>query len=423
MKFCVIGAGSGGRAFAAYLASKGYKVSLYNRSYSRIADIKKEGGIKAFGALEGFYSIDLITQNLKLAVNDADIILVVTPASAHKNIAEKIAPFLKKGQVILLNPGRTFGAVEFHRIIEKKRGQFSIYIGETQTLLFTCRALEDNSVNILKIKDSVNFCTFPDKYVYDIYDILEKVFPQLIPIANYLEVTLNNIGMLLHPAISLFNAGMMDYGKPFKFYSEGATSKICQVLENIELEINNIFSKLGLQQLRFHKWANKSYGVVASSIYEAIQNIEAYKPVNAPDQLITRYLTEDVPTGLVPISSLGDFFKVETPAIDSIIYLTSLLCGMEFKKIGRTIQSLQLYDYFIEHLNSLRIKEQEKEGLFSIEKILLNHHEFKVCRHCENINYHKNQICWICHLKDFRTANENDLRELKNEKEKSLMRA
>ncbi|MBD3255980.1 MAG: NADP transhydrogenase subunit alpha, partial [Candidatus Lokiarchaeota archaeon] len=197
MNFCVIGAGSGGRAFAAYLSSKGHSISLYNRSYSRIADIKKEGGIRAFGALEDFYEVGLITQKLSLAVENADIILIVTPASAHKNIAKKIAPFLKNDQIILLNPGRTFGAIEFLRIIEKKRSRLSILIGETQTLLFTCRALEDNSVNILKIKDSVNFSTFPDKFVYDVYEILKDVFPQLIPVDNYLEVTLNNIGMLL----------------------------------------------------------------------------------------------------------------------------------------------------------------------------------------------------------------------------------
>ena len=165
-----------------------------------------------------------------------------------------------------------------------------------------------------------------------------------------------------------------------------------------------------------------NYGKIIGNV-EAIQKIEAYKPVNAPDQLITRYFTEDVPTGLVPISSLGAFLNVQTPTIESIIYLTSLLCGMEFKKIGRTIQKLELYDYFVDHLNNIRIREQEKEGIFSIEKILSNLHDFKVCSHCEKINYHKNKICWLCHLKDFRPANENDMIELQNDKEKSLMRA
>ncbi|MFX1341001.1 MAG: 2-dehydropantoate 2-reductase N-terminal domain-containing protein, partial [Promethearchaeota archaeon] len=181
MRFCVIGAGSGGRAFAAYLSSKGQSVSLYNRSYSRISEIQQKGGIEVSGELQGFFPISLITQNMRLAVKNADIILVVTPAFAHKEIALKIAPFLKNGQIVILNPGRTFGAVEFLRNIEKIRGKIPIFVGETQTLLFTARALEENRVNIIKIKNSVNFSTFPDKYSDLIWEILNEFFPQFIP--------------------------------------------------------------------------------------------------------------------------------------------------------------------------------------------------------------------------------------------------
>ena len=87
MKFCVIGAGNGGRAFAAYLSSKGHPVNLYNRSFSRIADIKKKVGVIASGEIKGYFPCNLITQDLELAVRDVDVILVVVPASAHKDIA------------------------------------------------------------------------------------------------------------------------------------------------------------------------------------------------------------------------------------------------------------------------------------------------------------------------------------------------
>ena len=174
MRFCVIGAGSGGRAFAAYLSSKGYPISLYNRSFSRISEIQRKGGIKTSGELQGFFPIDLVTQDLKLAMKDADIIMVVTPAYAHRDIALKISPYLEDGHIIILNPGRTFGSIEFLRIIQSKRGNIPVFISETQTLLFTSRKLKGNRVNIIKIKNSVNFSTFPDKYTDLIYHILKE---------------------------------------------------------------------------------------------------------------------------------------------------------------------------------------------------------------------------------------------------------
>jgi len=367
MKFAVIGAGNGGRAFAAYLSSKGYIVNLYNRSYSRILDIKKKGGIKASGELKGFFPINLATQDLELAVRDVDVILIVVPASAHKDIAEKLVQYLSPDQIILLNPGRTFGAVEFRRTIEKAGILNPIFIAETQTLLFTSRQLKKNGVKILKIKDLVDFAAFPDKDTFFMYDTLKDVFPQLNPVDDYLGMTLNNIGMLLHPTLSLLNASAIDSGRKFKFYAEGVTSRTCEVLETIQNELNEIYKLLGLKQLRFCKWANKSYGVKENSIYRAIQKIRAYENINAPKDLITRYFTEDVPTGLVPISSLAKFLGIETPVINSIINLSSILCGKDFRKEGRTIFGLDL-----EPLIKKRISREELIELGAKVKIQVN---------------------------------------------------
>jgi opine dehydrogenase len=367
MKFCIIGAGSGGRAFAAYLSSKGHPVNLYNRSLTRIIDIKKKGGIKASGEIKGFFPIDIVTQDLKLAIKDADIILIIVPASAHKDIAQKIIKYLSPDQIILLNPGRTFGAVEFRRTIEKEGIAFPIFIAETQTLLFTSRQLKKNGVKILKIKESVDFAAFPDMNTFYIYDTLKDVFPQLNPVEDYLEMTLNNIGMLLHPTISLLNAGAMDSGLDFKFYAEGATNRICEVLENVQIELNKIFKILGLNQFSLCSWVNNSYGVNKKCIHESIQAVLAYKNIIAPKKLITRYFTEDVPTGLVPISSLAKFLGVQTPIIDAIINLTSILCGLDFRNQGRTISGLELQEII-----NKRITKTEPIEIKSEQKITAN---------------------------------------------------
>ncbi|MFX0149065.1 MAG: NAD/NADP octopine/nopaline dehydrogenase family protein, partial [Candidatus Hodarchaeota archaeon] len=187
-----------------------------------------------------------------------------------------------------------------------------------------------------------------------IYDTLVDIFPQLNIIDDYLEVTLNNIGMLLHPALSLMNAGAIDGRRAFKFYKEGATPRACEVLETIQFELNKIFQKLGLKQIKFCKWANSSYGTKEKNIYETIQNIDAYRNISAPKTLMMRYLTEDVPTGLVPTASLGEFLQIDTPVLNSIIKLSSILSGIDFKKEGRTIENLGLEDYLT---NRIKLEE------------------------------------------------------------------
>ncbi|MHA1641456.1 MAG: NAD/NADP octopine/nopaline dehydrogenase family protein [Promethearchaeota archaeon] len=367
MKFCIIGAGNGGRAFAAYLASKGQIVNLYNRSFLRIAHICKKGGIRALGEINGFFPLNLITQDLKKAVSNVDVILIVTPASAHKFLAREITPYLSNDQIILLNPGRTFGAIEFYKTITNLRPNLRIFVAETQTLLFTSRQLKKHKVNIIKIKNSVEFAAFPEENTQYVYLKLKKIFPQLKPSDDYLSMTLTNIGMLLHPAITILNAGAMDGGRPFKFYKEGATPNVCQVLEAIQLEINTIFDKLGVKQYDFCKWANLSYGVNFPGIFETIQNIKPYEGIYAPKQLITRYLTEDVPTGLVPLKSLADFLGVKVPIIESIICISSILCGIDFEKTGRTLENLEIVDYIKERTFIREIYETQSLERFYID--------------------------------------------------------
>lgn len=58
----------------------------------------------------------------------AKIIMVVTPAAGHQDIAQRLSPYLEEGQIIVLNPGRTGGALEVRQVSEKQdvRDGFSL---------------------------------------------------------------------------------------------------------------------------------------------------------------------------------------------------------------------------------------------------------------------------------------------------------
>ena len=100
----------------------------------------------------------------------------------------------------------------------------------------------------------------------------------------------------------------------------------------------------------FKEWARGCYGIKTNCIYDAIQKVEAYQDINAPKDLITRYFTEDVPTGLVPIASLARFLGIKTPTINSIIQLSSVLCGINFLEAGRSIEGLKIKNYLRERV-------------------------------------------------------------------------
>ena len=96
---------------------------------------------------------------------------------------------------------------------------------------------------------------------------------------------------------------------------------------------------MGFNPISFLEWAKNVYGIKARTYHGMLQKIDSYKAIRAPSSLKVRYLTEDIPTGLVPLSSLGKFFNVPTPIIDSLITFADALLSTNYKKTGRTISN------------------------------------------------------------------------------------
>ena len=143
-KIAIIGAGQGGQAIAGFLGMKGFEVSLWDRSSDILKDIKILGGIKLTGKINGFGEVVETTCSIAKAIKNAFAIMVVTTADAHDEIALSLAKHLENKQTIILNPGRTFGALYFKHFLNKvlKNNNTKIYIAEAQSLIFACRIFD-----------------------------------------------------------------------------------------------------------------------------------------------------------------------------------------------------------------------------------------------------------------------------------------
>jgi opine dehydrogenase len=238
-RFTVIGAGHGGKAMAADLAARGFTVTLYNRTPARIADItlrpdielEREDGMICTGHLEH------ATSNITEALDGADVIMVVVPAPGHRFIAQVCAPHLVDGQVIVLNPGRTGGALEFCRIVRSAGCTKDIFIAEACSFIFASRSTGPAQARIFRRKNTVPLAALPATKTRDVLDAVRVAYPQFIPAANVLYTSLDNIGAVLHPALALLNAGWIESTKgEFQFYIDGATRSVAHVLEMIDYE-------------------------------------------------------------------------------------------------------------------------------------------------------------------------------------------
>jgi len=352
--FCVLGAGHGGLAMAGHLAIAGQKVNLYNRSKEHISPINMRGGIDVTGAIEGFARLNVVTDDPAEALDGSDVLMVVTPAAAHRDIAAAIAPHVKDGQIIVLNPGRTGGALEVAQVFRERNPSAKPYIAEAQTLLYASRVTNPAQVRIFSIKNSVPLAALPAYNTVDVLAVLKGVLPQFVPGDNVLKTSLDNIGAVFHPAITILNAARIeDTHGDFDYYVEGVTPAVASVLDAIDRERVNVASALGIRAHTAREWLYLAYDAAGKSLLDAMRANAGYAGIKAPGRIWHRYISEDVPASLVPIASIGEMLNVPTPTIRAMITLASTMHGVDYWKEGRTVERLGIKGMSVKEIRFL----------------------------------------------------------------------
>lgn len=350
LKVAVLGAGNGGHAMAGHLALEGVRVSVYNRSRTRIAAMQERGGVQVEGAVEGFGRVNVATTNLAEALAHAELIMVAVPASAHRALARGCAPHLRDGQVVVLNPGRTGGALEFAATLRAEGVAAQVSVAETQTLVYSCRMVGPGRVRILSIKNRVLLSALPATDMEPVMDLVGQLYSEFVPATNVLETGFNNIGAVFHPSLMLFNANRIEAGEAFYFYRD-ITPHLAHFLEAVDGERLAVARAFGVRAESAGEWLAHAYsGVSGHDLYEKIRSVPAYQKARAPVSLNDRYLTEDVPTGLVPIIAFAEVAGISVPISRSLVCIACALLGRDLWAEGRHLDKVGLAGMSVEEI-------------------------------------------------------------------------
>jgi opine dehydrogenase len=357
--FCVIGAGNGGLAMAGYLAVYGFSVNIWTRDKEKMEALANAGGIEVEGKIEGFGELNKIDTDFQKSIEGVDIIMVVVPANGHKEIGEKLVKYVKPGQTIVLNPGRTGGALELYNIFRKQgKVREDIIFAEAQTFLFVSRKLGVHKVRIFDIKRSVPVSAVRSYKNPELIKKLRVAFPQFTPTSDVLHTSLGNVAVMFHPGVMLLNTGWVEsnHGN-FEYYLEGISPGVAKVLENVDKERIKIAEAVGIRVPSLKDWLYFSYGSTGIDLYESVQTTPAYKGIMAPSTIHHRYILEDVPMSLVPMSSMGKKFGVETKCIDSLINIACCQQERDFWSEGRTVDHMGIKNFDLKTIKRLMAGE------------------------------------------------------------------
>ncbi|HSR20857.1 MAG TPA: NAD/NADP octopine/nopaline dehydrogenase family protein [Anaerolineales bacterium] len=353
-RYAVLGAGHGGKAMAAHLALMGLDVTLWNRTFDHISVIKKRGGLDLESeehGLQGFARLKLVSSDVGQVIDKARVIMIVVPSSAHAEIARIVAPHLRSGQIVILHPGRTLGALEFVKVIRDEGCTADVIVSEAETFIYASRSEGPAQARIFRIKEAVPLAALPSKRNDEVLAVINEVYPQFISGVDVLHTGLNNMGAIFHPALTLLNSGWIEHTHgDYQFYIDGVTPSVARVLEALDRERVTVAASVGIRARTSLEWLKMAYDTDGEDLHEAIHNQPGYYGIKAPPTLRHRYVFEDVPMSLVPMASLGMRFGVSVRAMESIIRLGSIIHRTDYWRRGRTVDKLGLEQWSVSEL-------------------------------------------------------------------------
>lgn len=337
----VLGAGNVGQAFAGSLAQKGYDVRLYNRWEPELEAVRAAGQIELWGAIQGTGRLGLVTTSIAEAIDGVDLILVAVVANGHAFIAEALAPHIQPHQVVVYEAA-SLGTALVCAETFRRAGKRAL-VAESASALYACRVTGPARVNVRAVKDTLGVSALPASETPRVLALLDEPFDgRYIPAENVLAVGLNKSAPLYHCVPSLLNLGAIEQGQQMPYF-DFSTPAIGRVMEAMDAERQALGRALGLDVMSFARFLASAYGVPGSDLVRGIK--EAYnrgRPTLTPSSRDSRYITEDVPFGLVPWSSLGQQLGVPTPTIDAFIEIACTVCQRDFRAEGPSVERLGL---------------------------------------------------------------------------------
>jgi opine dehydrogenase len=347
MRVAVLGAGNGGVASAFDFAQHGHEASLYAPPEfgSNLEAIADAGGITATGDLEGFAPIRYAGNDLERAMDGADLVVIVGPAYSTEPHAFLAGPYMTDGTAVLICPGSCAGAIAFKRSAGFDLDDERIIVGETSTLPYAVRITGPAEINVfLKLTTGVYLSALPRMGTDLLYDMVKDVWPAVQKADSVFQTTLQNGNPVIHPAVTLLNAGLLERtGGDFLFYEEGVTESVGRLIEAVDLERLAIAGALGVK-IESEPAIGVRQGYMLEENYSTgYSQAPGFLGIKAQPQLDHRYLTEDVGYSLTFLTDLAAHLGVPTPVMDGVITLASVVLARDFRaEAVRTLDSLGL---------------------------------------------------------------------------------
>jgi len=329
VKVAILGAGGVGLGMAALMSSKNIDVRLWAPSPTGVQTLLDGKPIVSTGVLQGEFRASVSLEMAK-AVEDADAVILAVPGNGHKAVIDLLVPHVRADQLIAISSHMSLSALYLSRQLSRRGAGCPISAWSTTAI--AGRRTNPGEVHIASVRKHVVASTVRPEDNENAARVLTGMFGDVFePASDVMAATLTNVNPATHLAVALCNLTRMEYGEEWGSY-RGISSAVGRLIESLDGERLNLASRFGLSVLTTQEHLHESFGLPLGSVAEmaAEQDIRRNGAPPGPATLEHRYVTEDVPFGIVPLVKFGRIAGAAMPLHEAGLTLIGALYGRSF---------------------------------------------------------------------------------------------
>jgi opine dehydrogenase len=358
VEIAIVGAGNAGCAYACHLASTGHDVRLLKTSRAmheeNFAEVRRQGGVHCVDhTTQGapfFAPLQLVTHDEREALRGAQVVIILTQSLQHETLARRLGPLLADARLVLVVPGY-MGSLYFREACPSR----DVVFAEGESTALDARIEEPGVVHILfrNVRNALAF--LPASRSLDGLGLASQLFSTYgYRRKNIVESALYNPNLTVHTLGTVLSASRIEHsdGK-FSMYAEAFSPSVWNVADALDAERNRILKAFGCEPFRYLEACRFRNATDLSADPMEVFRRWALGAPKGPASLNTRYIDEDIPMGLVLMSSLGRTCGQATPVCDSLVHIAGALRQRDFWAGGRTVDALGLAGLTVEQISSV----------------------------------------------------------------------
>jgi len=345
MKVGIAGCGGIALGYAAFLLKEGHQVTVW--SPSGVSSRPLVGTeLEVSGVLEGRFAVKVSASAAEMMAS-SDVIIIAVPGYGHRKVIDAIVPFARDGQSLIVSAQLSLSAYYLSRALAARGIAADVAAWATTVLM--SRRTGPTRIAVGGVRQLLEIAALPGERGEACLDLCRSLFGErfrLVP--NIFAIALGNLNPPIHLASALCNFTRIEKAEYWANY-DGITPSVARLIEALDKERLALADAYGVKVRTVEEHYRLTFGFpeghpiaeMAAMVHKQRQGPPG------PTSLETRFITEDVPFGIVPLVKLAERKGVALPLHQAGVQIFNALCGRDF------VRENDLLDEIIDHLGAM----------------------------------------------------------------------